>query len=321
MRTTAAFIFMIALAALTTLGIARADDWPTKPIRVIVPLSPGSAADIIPRIVFEQLSAQLGQPIVVENKPGASGTIGARTVQMADPDGYTLLAHSSAHIIAPSTVANLPYDPIKDFAAVAPLGNLPNVLVIAPSANIKTLKDLVTVGKTRPITFGSIGPGSPITLTMQRLRLSAGFKVQEIPFKGAPEALVEVMTGRVDVYYSPILAALPYIKAGKLTALAVSSPTRAPTLPDVPTTEESGYPNSAYRFWIGVFAPAKTPPAIVNKLNTEIQKALQNPAVRAKLEKLGVQPMAMNTSEFGKFVKDELKLNTEVVKAAGIVPQ
>jgi tripartite-type tricarboxylate transporter receptor subunit TctC len=321
MRINSAFIFTIALAALTTLGPARADDWPTKPIRVIVPLSAGSAADIIPRIVFEQLSAQLGQPIVVENRPGASGTIGARTVQQADPDGYTLLAHSSAHIIAPSTVANLSYDPIKDFAAVAPLGNLPNVLVIAPSANIKTLKDLVALGKTRPITFGSIGPGSPITLTMQRLRLSAGFKVQEIPFKGAPEALVEVMTGRVDVYYSPILAALPYIKAGKLIALAVSSPTRAPTLPDVPTTEESGYPNSAYRFWIGVFAPAKTPPTIVNKLNTEIQKALQSPAVHAKLEKLGVQPMTMNTAEFGKFVKDELKLNTEVVKAAGIVPQ
>jgi len=301
--------------------MARADDWPTKPIRVIVPLSAGSAADIIPRIVFEQLSAQLGQSIVVENRPGASGTIGARTVQMADPDGYTLLAHSSAHIIAPSTVANLSYDPIKDFAAVAPLGNLPNVLVIAPSANIKTLKELVAIGKTRPITFGSIGPGSPITLTMQRLRLSAGFKVQEIPFKGAPEALVEVMTGRVDVYYSPILAALPYIKSGKLTALAVSSPTRAPTLPDVPTTEESGYPNSAYRFWIGVFAPAKTPTVIVNKLNAEIQKTLENPAVRAKLEKLGVQPMKMNTSQFGEFVKEELQINKEVVKAAGIVPQ
>jgi tripartite-type tricarboxylate transporter receptor subunit TctC len=321
MRLAAAFIFTIALAALAAIGMARADDWPTKSIRVIVPLSAGSAADIIPRIVFEQLSTQLGQPIIVENKPGASGTIGARAVQMADPDGYTLLAHSSAHIIAPSTVANLSYDPVKDFAAIAPLGNLPNVLVIAPSSNIKTLKELVAIGKTRPITFGSIGPGSPITLTMQRLRLSAGFKVQEIPFKGAPEALVEVMTGRVDVYYSPILAALPYIKSGKLTALAVSSPTRAPTLPDVPTTEESGYPNSAYRFWIGVFAPAKTPPAIVNKLNTEIEKALENPAVRAKLEKLGVQPMKMNTSEFGKFVKDELQINAEVVKAAGIVPQ
>jgi tripartite-type tricarboxylate transporter receptor subunit TctC len=240
---------------------------------------------------------------------------------MADPDGYMLLAHSSAHIIAPSTVANLAYDPIKDFAAVAPLGNLPNVLVIAPTANIKTLKQLVATGKTRPITFGSIGPGSPITLTMQRLRLSAGFKVQAIPFKGAPEALVEVMTGRVDVYYSPILAALPYIKSGKLTALAVSSPSRAPTLPDVPTTEESGYPNSAYRFWIGVFAPGKTPSAIVNKLNAEIEKALGNPAVRAKLEKLGVQPMAMNTSQFSKFVKEELQINAEVVKAAGIVPQ
>ena len=320
-RVAVVFIFTIALAALSALGMARADDWPTKPIRVIVPLSAGSAADIIPRIVFEQLSAQLGQSIVVENRPGASGTIGARTVQMADPDGYTLLAHSSAHIIAPSTVANLSYDPIKDFAAVAPLGNLPNVLVIAPSANIKTLKELVAIGKTRPITFGSIGPGSPITLTMQRLRLSAGFKVQEIPFKGAPEALVEVMTGRVDVYYSPILAALPYIKSGKLKALAVSSPTRAPTLPDVPTTEESGYPNSAYRFWIGVFAPAKTPTVIVNKLNAEIQKTLENPAVRAKLEKLGVQPMKMNTSQFGEFVKEELQINKEVVKAAGIVPQ
>jgi len=145
--------------------------------------------------------------------------------------------------------------------------------------------------------------------------------VQEIPFKGAPEALVEVMTGRVDVYYSPLLAALPYITSGKLLALAVSSPTRAPTIPDVPTTQEAGYANSAYRFWIGVFAPAKTPPGIVDKLNAEIQKAMQEPAVRAKLAKLGVQPMAMKMPEFDKFVKEELAINSELVKAAGIVPQ
>ncbi len=175
----------------------------------------------------------------------------------ADPDGYTLLAHSSAHIIAPSTVANLQYDPIKDFVAVAPLGNLPNVLVIAPSKNIKTVQELVAEGKKRPITFGSIGVGSPIHMAMERLRLSAGFKAEAIPFKGAPEALVEVMTGRVDVYYSPVLAALSFIKEGKVVPLAVSSPTRSATLPDVPTTLESGYPNSAYRFWIGVFAPAQ----------------------------------------------------------------
>src|SRR6185437_9508302 len=312
---------VVVLASLAAAGTALADECPGKPIRVIVPLSAGSAADLIPRIVFEQWPAQLGQPIIVENRPGASGTIGARAVATADPDGYTLLAHSSAHIIAPSTVANLPYDPIKDFAAVAPLGNLPNVLVIAPTANIKTLPELVAIGKTRPVTFGSIGPGSPITLAMQRLRLSAGFKVQDIPFKGAPEALVEVMTGRVDTYYSPLLAALPYITSGKLLALAVSSPTRAPTIPDVPTTQEAGYANSAYRFWIGVFAPAKTPPDIVEKLNAEIEKALQVPTVRAKLEKLSVQPMAMDTADFDKFVREELQSNSELVKAAGIVPQ
>jgi tripartite-type tricarboxylate transporter receptor subunit TctC len=153
---------------------------------------------------------------------------------------------------------------------------------------------------------------------MERFRQSAGFQAQAITFKGAPEAMIEVMTGRVDVYYAPVPAALPLVRDGKVLPLAVSSPTRAPTLPNVPTTLESGYPNSTYRFWIGVFAPAKTPPAIVNKLNAEIQKALQAPAVREKLAKLGVQPMAMDAGEFGKFVEEELKINAEIAKAAGI---
>jgi tripartite-type tricarboxylate transporter receptor subunit TctC len=318
MRTRAALIFAIALAILTTNGASRADEWPSRPIRAIIPLSAGSAADVVPRIVFEQLSAQLGQSIIVENRPGASGTIAARSVATADPDGYTLLAHSSAHVISPSTVANLPYDPIKDFAAVAPLGNLPLVLVIAPSKNIKTVQELVALGKKRPITFGSIGVGSPIHLAMERFRLSAGFQEQAIQFKGAPEALLEVVTGRVDVYYAPVTAALPFIRDGRLLALAVSSPTRVPTLPDVPTTLESGYLNSAYQFWIGVFAPAKTPRDIVNKLNAGIQKALQVPGVRDKLAKLGVQPMAMNTEQFDKFVRQELVINAELAKAAGL---
>jgi len=314
----ATLISAVVLASLIAMGGASGDQWPSQPIRIIVPLSPGSAADIVPRIVFEQVAAQLGQTIVIENRPGASGTIGARAVGMADPDGYTLLAHSSAHVISPSTVANLPYDPIKDFVAVAPLGNLPLVLVIAPSKNVKTIQELVALGKQRPITFGSIGVGSPIHLAMERLCLSAGFQQQAIPFKGAPEALLEVVTGRVDVYYAPVSAALPHVSEGKLLALAVSSPTRVPTLPDVPTTLETGYPNSAYRFWIGVFAPAKTPRDIVNKLNTEIQKALQVPGIREKLAKLGVQPMTMNTDEFGKFVKEELVINAELAKAAGL---
>lgn len=321
MRARLAYGFAIALTALSVSGSSQADEWPSRPIRAIIPLSAGSAADVVPRIVFDQLSAQLGQPTVVENRPGASGTIAARAVATADPDGYTLLAHSSAHVISPSTVANIPYYPIKDFAAVAPLGNLPLVLVIAPSKNIKTVQELVALGKTRPITFGSIGVGSPIHLAMERFRLSAGFQEQAIPFKGAPEALLEVMTGRVDVYYAPVTAALPLIRDGKLLALAVSSPVRVAALPDVPTTLESGYANSDYRFWIGVFAPAKTPRDIVTKLNAEIQKALQVPAVREKLAKLGVQPMAMNTGEFDKFVKDEIKINAELAKAAGLTPQ
>jgi len=321
MRARLVWGFAITLAAVVANAGSQADEWPSRPIRAIIPLSPGSAADIVPRIVFEQLSNQLGQPTVVENKPGASGSIAARFVASADADGYTLLAHSSAHVISPSTVANLSYDPIKDFAAVAPLGNLPLVLVIAPSQNIKTVQQLVALGKTRPISFGSIGTGSPIHLAWERFRFSAGFQEQAIPFKGAPEALLEVMTGRVDVYYSPVTAALPFIRDGKLVALAVSSPTRSQTLPDVPTTLESGYLNSDYRFWIGVFAPVQTPREIVNKLNTEIQKAIQEASVREKLAKLGVQPMTMNTGEFDKFVKDQLKINAELAKAAGLTPQ
>jgi tripartite-type tricarboxylate transporter receptor subunit TctC len=321
MRTRLALVFAVAIVALTATSTTRAAEWPTRPIHVIMPLSAGSAIDIISRIVFEQLATQLGQSFIIENRPGASGTIAARTVATADPDGYTLLAHSSAFVISPSTIANLPYDTIKDFAPIAVLGNLPTVLVVGPSKNIRTVQDLVALGKTRPITFGSIGVGSPIHLAMERFRLSAGINAQAIPFKGAPEALVEAMTGRIDVYYSPILPALPFIRDGKLIPLAVSSPTRVPTLPNVPTTVESGYQNSSYRFWEGVFAPAKTPREIINKLNVEIQKAMQVRAVREKIVNLGVQPMSMTAEEFTAFVKEDLVINAELAKAAGISAQ
>ncbi len=321
MRVRLIFTLAIALAAFAATGGSHADEWPSRPIRAIIPLSPGSAADIVPRIVFEQLQGSLGQPTIVENRAGASGTIAARAVATADPDGYMLLAHSTAHVISPSTVANIPYDPIKDFTAVAPLGNLPLVLVVAPSKNIKTIQELVALGKQRPLTFGSIGVGSPIHLAFERLRLSAGFQEQAIPFKGAPEAVLEVVTGRIDVYYSPVSTALPLIRDGKLLALAVSSPERVATLPDVPTTLEAGYPNSDYRFWIGVFAPAKTPRNVVDRLNAEIQKTLQMPSVRERFAQIGVQPMAMGVDQFDTFVKHELVINAELAKAAGLTPQ
>jgi tripartite-type tricarboxylate transporter receptor subunit TctC len=307
--------------SLSAMSKACAEDWPSRPIRVIVPYSAGSAADIVPRIVFEQIKSQLGQPILIENRPGASGTIGAGIAAQARPDGYTLLATSSGYTIAPATFANLPYDPIKDFVGITSLGSLPSVLVISPSKGIRTLQQLVKVAEAKPITFGSTGPGGPVFLAMERLRQAANFKARIIPFKGAPEALTETMAGRIDVYYSPLLAALPFIQSGQLLALAVSSEKRASTLPHVPTTLEAGFPNSNYNFWIGVFAPVETPRPMIDRLNTEISKALQVPAVQEKLQKVGVQLMSMSVERFNAFVREELAANAELVKAAGITRQ
>ncbi len=311
-------LIAVVVAACTAAG-ARAADWPAgAPIRVIVPYSAGSAADIIPRIVIEQVSKQLNHTIIVENKPGASGTIGAHFAAQAQPDGYTLLAASSGYTIAPATFPNLPYDPVKDFIGISTLGNLPNVLVVAPGKDIHTVQELVKLAKEKPLTYGSTGVGGPIYLTMERFRHAAGFSATIVPFKGAPEAMTEVIAGRVDMYYSPLLAALPFIRGGKLVALAVSGTKRVSALPDVPTTLEAGYPNSNYNFWIGVFAPAKTPRAVVDRMNGEIAKALEDPGIQKKLENIGVQPMSMSVEQFNEFVREELKTNAELAAAVGI---
>jgi tripartite-type tricarboxylate transporter receptor subunit TctC len=312
-------ILVLPVFALTP-GTAAAQEWPTRTIRAIVPLSAGSAVDIVPRIVFEQVSTQLGQTIVVDNRTGASGTIGTRAVATAAPDGYTLLAHSSAVVISPFTVANAHYDPEKDFVPVAPLGNLPNVLVVAPSKNIHTVQELVAAARKKPITFGLVGVGTPIYLTTEKFRLAANFPAEPIPFRGAPEVLTEVMTGRVDFYYAPVSAALGFIRDGKLVALSVSSAHRSAALPDVPTSIEAGYPSSDFNFWIGVFAPAGTPPAIVERLNHEIGKALQVPAVRDKLALQGVDPMTMDTAAFDRFVKAEVASTATLAKALDLKP-
>jgi tripartite-type tricarboxylate transporter receptor subunit TctC len=316
-----------ALAATVLLAIspwasfADAQEWPTRNIRAVVPLSAGSAVDIVPRIVFEQVSTQLGQTIVVDNRTGASGTIGTRAVATAAPDGYTFLAHSSAVVISPFTVANAHYDTLKDFVPVAPLGNLPNVLVIAPSKGIHTVQELVAAARARPVTFGVVGFGTPIYLATEKFRLAAKFPADPIPFRGAPEAVTEVMTGRVDFYYAPVSAALGFIRDGKLAALTVSSAQRSAALPDVPTSLEAGYPNSDFNFWIGVFAPAGTPAPIVERLNREIGKALAVPAVRDKLAQQGVDPLAMDTATFDRFVHSEVASTAELAKALDLKPQ
>ena len=312
-----------ASVAWPLIGPAQAADWPTKSIRVVVPFAPGSATDLIPRIVFEQVAQQLGQTMVVENRVGGGTTLGSSQVAKSDPDGYTLLIHSNALVTVPAIQTNVPYDPVRDFAGITPLGNVPMVLVIAPSKGIKTIKELVAKAKANPGTmnYGAAGIGTPPHLTMERFRLAAGFEGQLIPFKGAPEALTEVMTGRVDMYFCPITPALPLINDGKVLALAVSSSKRAAALPNVPTTVEAGVPDSDFDFWIGAFMPKKTPRDIVNKMHAEIVKSFQHPSTKERLTKLGVEPMIMAPEAFDARIAKEVTIAKQLAKAANIQPQ
>jgi tripartite-type tricarboxylate transporter receptor subunit TctC len=296
-----------------------AQTWPSKPIRIVVPLTAGSASDVMGRIVADQLSAQLGQPVVVENRPGAGNTIGMSAVAKAEPDGYTLLINSSTHTVTPATRSNLGFE-MTDLAPIIPLGNMPVVMVFNPSKGYKTLGDFVAYAKANPgkINYTSAGAGNSSHLNGERFRLAAGIEAVHLPFKGAPEATTEVIAGRADFYFSPLVNALSLIKEGTVQPLAVSGSSRASALPDVPTTVEAGIPNSEYNFWAGMFAPAKTPPNIRAKLYAEMAKALQTPAVRDKLKALGADPMPLDSAQFDALVKQEIETNTQLVKAAGI---
>jgi tripartite-type tricarboxylate transporter receptor subunit TctC len=299
---------------------AWAQGWPTRPIRVLIPFGAGSATDVVPRIVFEPLTQQLGQPIVVENRTGAGGTLATGAVAKADPDGYTLLATSNAHTIAPALYGNLPYDAAHDFAAVVPFATLPAVLIISPAKGIKRLAELVAAAKARPgaFNYASVGVGSGTHLSVEKFRFSAGIDLVHVPFRGGPEALTEVIAGRVELYFCPLNTALPHIREGKVTALVVNTPTRTPPLPDVPTLAEAGYPDAAAPVWLGMFAPAKTPREIVEKLHREAMKAMETPATREKLAKSGVDPMPLTPQEFDALVAKELAANSALIKAAGI---
>jgi tripartite-type tricarboxylate transporter receptor subunit TctC len=321
-RTSASVAAIIALAsALATLAAAplAAQTWPSKRVQVIVPFSPGSATDLLPRTVFEHVSAKVGQPIIIENRPGGGGAIGVSAVAKADPDGHTILVHSNALVTAPA-IQPMPYDPVQDFAGVTPLGNVPLVLVISPEKNIKTLKELVALAKAKPgsINYAAAGIGTPPHLTTERFRLAAQFEGQLVPFKGAPEALTEVLTGRVDFYFCPITPAMPFIREGKLRALAVSSSKRASALPDVPTTVEAGFPDSDFDFWIGMVVPKKTPRDIIGRIHQETVSGLKDPAVKEKLAKLGVEEMIMQPEDFDARIAREAPIAMTLAKAAGI---
>ena len=316
----------LALLAFTFLsfviGAAFAQTWPTRTITAIVPLNAGSASDVVGRIVLDQVSKQVGQPIVVENRAGAGGTIGADIVAKAMPDGYTILTYG-ALATAHALYTSLPYDTFRDFVPVVSLGQQPLVLVTAPSKEFKSLGGLVATAKAKPgvLNYSSVGVGSASHFAAERLRMSAGFEVQPIAFRGAAEALTELLAGRVDFTFMPITPALALVNEDKLNALAVGSTGRAVALPQVPTTREAGLVGAEYPFWTGLFVPAKTPPEVIERLRRETETALQNPAVRERLAKLGVEPMPMTPEQFEKFFKADVDAAVKLVKDAKIPTQ
>ena len=321
MKQSCALLLAAFGVGLLTTG-AGAETWPAKPLRAIVPIGSGSVADLVPRVVFEQLSVQLKQNIVVENRPGAGMTLGSKLAAKATPDGYTLLVTSSAHAIAPLLHANLGYQPAQDFAAVVPLGVSPFVLVI-PAGRFKSVRELVAAAKTKPGAFNFSSPGVATAshLSAERFRFSAGVQAVHVPFKGGVEAMTEVMAGRIDFFFVVIGAALQNIQGGKLTALAVNGAQRSAVLPEVPTIQEAGFANAEYPTWFGLFLPAKTSRQIVDHLHRETLRALKAPKVRDKLLTMGVDPMVMTPEEFDAHVQRDIAINAELVKAIGLKPQ
>ena len=315
-------VLTLAGAAIMAPALGRrafADAWPKdKIIRAVVPFAAGSTIDIIARIVLDPLSTQLGQTIVVENRGGAGGAIGSAAVAKSEPDGYTLLINASAHSAAPAVYPNLTYDPSKDFAGVAVFGVVPNVLLLAPSKGIKTVRELVERASGGAMTFASAGVGSATHWAAERFLLSAGVKATHVPFSGGPAALTEVMSGRVDFCFIGISSAMSFIADGRLLPLAVSTRKRSPALPNVPTTIELGYPDSDYSFWNGMLVPAKTPRPIIERLHAEVQKALALPAVQTKLAPQGVEPMPLAPQEFDALIAKEIVSNIDLARAAGL---
>jgi len=314
---------MAAAALMAFATLAFGQTYPNRPVRIVVPFTAGSATDILARNVGQKLSEMWGQPVLVENRPGAGGTIGANVVAHSPPDGYTLLVHSAAQAVNPYIYDSLPYDTTKDFVEVATLGGQPNVLVVSPAAGYKTVADLIAAAKKSPgaLNYGSAGIGSGTHINGEKFKLVAGIDVVHVPYKGTPEALTDTMTGRINYFFSPISAALPNVKEGKLVALGVSTSKRSSALPNVPTLAESGLPGFDYSLWVGMYAPAGTPADVVDKINRDVARALATPEMRERLAALGAEPMVMTPAEFAAFMRAEMADASKVVKAAGIKAQ
>ena len=308
----------VVVAGLLTFA-ASAADYPSRPIRVIVPFTPGSATDLIARMVGPKLTDAWGQQVVIDNRPSAGGTVAGGIVAAAAPDGQTLMFTSSGFAGAAALYTKLPYDPLKDFAGVTLLAVTPLVLIVSPSLGVKTVKELIALAQQKPgqLNFGSSGIGSGTHFGGELFKLSAKINVTHVPYRGTPEALTDTMSGRIQFFVSPVLPAVPLVRSGRALALGVTSPQRLPMLQDVPTIAEAALPGFEYEGWYGVFAPARTPRAIVNKLSKEIAHALAMPDVHDRIVREGAAPKPMTPEQFDRMVRDEIVMRGKVFKAAG----
>ena len=315
----------IILAVGLSLGMAcsHAQSYPNRTVKMIVPLTTGSGADIAGRVVAKSLSETWKQSVIIENRPGAGGLIGTGVVVNSDPDGYTLLVQSASYAANPAIYKKLPYDPLKSLADVAILGQTPYVMITAADGPYQTIRDLVIAAKAKPdeITFASAGVGSSTHLAAEYFNQMMGIKLIHVPYKGSPEAIQDTMSGRTAFYMAPLDTAIGQLKGGKLRALGVTSKTRNPAVPDIPSVAEQGYANFEIGLWFGVWAPAATPSAIVKKINQDINQAMQDPEVKTAYESKGIKATPMSPAEFSKFVREEMNKYQKIAKEAAIEPQ
>ncbi|WP_159916117.1 tripartite tricarboxylate transporter substrate binding protein [Pantoea sp. 18069] len=307
-------------AFLPATAFSQTTGYPQGPVRVIVPFTAGSTTDVIGRIVGERLDKYLGQPFVIENRPGAGGTLGAAQVASAAPDGQTLLIHSAGHVANAALYPALKYDTLKDFTPVTMLASMPNVFVVAPSKGFTSLKELVGRVSAEPgkYMYGSSGNGSASHIAGEKFRIAAAIHALHVPYRGTPEALNDVMGGRVDWFLLPLAVAAPLVKTGRLVALSIGAAARSAVLPDVPTTAECGLHDADHTFWVGMFAPARTPATVLARLHAETVRALDSDEARPRLEKLGAQPAPMPQQQFATLVRDETAATAALIKQAGI---
>jgi tripartite-type tricarboxylate transporter receptor subunit TctC len=322
-RPALAALYALAACAVFCTQLAHSQDFPSKPIRIIVPFPPGGSNDVLARIVAQKMSESFGQPVIVENKPGASGNIGTELLVKSDPDGYTMaIAPNQTIAVNPVLYPKLPFDVSRDIQGISLLGRLPMVLIVSPKMTTTSVQDLIAQTKGNPdkVSYASSGSGSPQHMAAEVFKSMTGAHLTQIPYKGAAPALVDILSGSVDLMFGPINSALPHIRSGKLRALGTTGSKRLAVLPEVPTIAET-VPNFESDIWIGMIAPARTPPAVINKLNGELRRALALPDVREKLAEQGILAETSTAADFNNLIASDQKRWASVIKAANIKPE